>query len=154
MRKIVTLLSVLFIFTSCNSQNKELQQKKDDPVLAKNEPKESWKVNKEYDEQGNLIRLDSTYIWSFSSEENEISSETLDSLMNNFRLKYDPDFPSMFDDNLFGFFTHDSIGAQSFFQDDFFMNNWNNRIKEMEEMMRKSDSVHKLFLDEHRKKRI
>lgn len=32
-----------------------------------NEPKEDIKVNREYDENGNVIRYDSTYSWSWSS---------------------------------------------------------------------------------------
>ena len=156
MRKIVTLFSVLFVFVSCNAQedkDNKLSQN-NDPELAEAKPKESWKVDKEFDEDGNLIRLDSTYTWSFSSDGKEVSPETIDSLMDNFRLRLNSDYPSMFNDDLFGFFTRDSIGTNSFFQEDFFMKNWQNRMEEMEEMIQKSDSIHKEYLDEFRKKQI
>lgn len=156
MRKIVCLFSVLFVFASCNAQedkDNKLSQN-NDPELAEVKPKENWKVNKEFDEDGNLIRLDSTYTWSFSSDGKEISPGTVDSLMNSFRLRLNSNYPSMFNDDLFGFFTHDSIGASSFFQEDFFMKNWQNRMEEMEKMIQRSDSIHKEYLDEFRKKRI
>lgn len=156
MRKIVTLFSVLFVFTSCNAQEEKDNElsRINDPELAEVKPKESWNVDKEFDEDGNLIRLDSTYTWSFSSNGKEISPETMDSLMDTFRLRLDSDYLSMFNDDLFGFFTHDSIGANSFFQEDFFMKNWQNRMEEMEKMIQKSDSIHKEYLNEYRKKRI
>lgn len=156
MRKIVTLFSVLFVFASCNAQeskDKKIPQN-NDRELAEAKPKESWKVDKEFDEDGNLIRLDSTYTWSFSSDGKEISPETVDSLMDSFRLRLNSNYPSMFNNDLFGFFAHDSIGTRSFFQEDFFMKNWQNRMDEMEKMIQRSDSIHKEYLDEFRKKQI
>ncbi|MCB4234259.1 hypothetical protein LDL59_01710 [Kaistella anthropi] len=49
-----------------------------------NQPIEDIKVNKEYDENGNLIRYDSTYTYYYSNiEGDEIAA---DSIFNNFRI--------------------------------------------------------------------
>ena len=153
MKKIVILFSVLFIFSSCNGQEVKEKTNEGEANLNEVKPKESWSVDREFDEDGNLIKLDSTYSWSFSSDGKEISSKTVDSLMNSFRSRFDSDFPSKINKNFFDFFAQDSFGEKSFLQDDFFMNNWNSRMEEMEKMMKRSDSIHKFFLDGFRDKK-
>lgn len=153
MKKIAVLLSILFIFGSCNGQEVKGKENKENSNLNDVKPKENWKVDKEFDEDGNLIRLDSTYTWSFSSDGKDISPKTLDSLMNSFRFRFDSDFPSEINKSMFDFFANDSFGEHSFLHDDFFMNNWKNRMDEMENMMKRSDSIHKFFLDEYRSKK-
>ncbi|MCF8371167.1 MAG: hypothetical protein K9H64_06080 [Bacteroidales bacterium] len=50
-----------------------------------NEPKEDIKVNREYDENGNMIRYDSTYTWSWSSNgENESIPDSMFQFNNGF----------------------------------------------------------------------
>jgi hypothetical protein len=76
--------------------------KSDKTQKPKNSPKEDIKVNREYDEKGNLIKFDSTYSYSFSS----------DTTLKDFNFK---DFPDPFGMN-FNFF-NDSDFNQSFFKD-------------------------------------
>ncbi len=45
-----------------------------DKDQKKNQPKEDIKVNREYDEQGNLIRFDSTYTYNWSSDTTLVNS--------------------------------------------------------------------------------
>ncbi|HAQ21545.1 MAG TPA: hypothetical protein DCR40_20290 [Prolixibacteraceae bacterium] len=70
----------------------------------KNSPKEDFKVNREYDEQGNLIRFDSTYTYSWSSDS---------TLQNSLSFK---DFDNLFGDN-FSFFNDSAFTGHSFFDD-------------------------------------
>lgn len=60
MKRLLVLLVLGFMFQiSMNGQNSK---------SPKNTPKEDIKVNREYDEKGNLIRFDSVYSYSFSGD--------------------------------------------------------------------------------------
>ena len=56
-------MMIIFMFSACNifSQNNEKSQNN-----SKNQPKVDIKVNKQYDDKGNVIGYDSTYSYSFS----------------------------------------------------------------------------------------
>lgn len=64
----------------------------------KNMPKEDIKVNREYDEQGNLIRFDSTYTYNWSSDSTLLNQLDKNHFFEN-RLKFSND--SSFWDNSF-----------------------------------------------------
>lgn len=94
MKRLIVLLALSFVF-----QNHMIAQNSKSP---KNTPKEDIKVNREYDEKGNLIRFDSIYSYSFSG----------DTTLQDF---YFGDFPSNFG-SPFDFLS-DSSFNQSFFED-------------------------------------
>ena len=64
-------------------------------VQKKNFPKEDFKVNREYDEHGNLIRFDSTYTYNWSGD----TILNNDQLQKNFRHHFDEHF-KFFNDSL------------------------------------------------------
>jgi len=65
MKKALILGSFLgLISLGCHAQDKKTTEKE-----TENKPKTSYQVHKEYDEHGNLIRLDSTYSYVYSSTE-------------------------------------------------------------------------------------
>lgn len=119
MKKIATLLVILFCVTAS--------------VWAqKNTPQEKSIVNKEYDENGNLIQYDSTYVWkwnsdstmNFSFDENFAFGKEFpgmfeeffgDSVFENFGFFNDHHFPSFNDDEFFRHFQH-SFPDSAFFQ--------------------------------------
>ncbi len=72
------------------------------PEQKSNLPKEDIKVNREYDEKGNLIKFDSIYSYSWSGDT---------TLMKSFAPK---DFPDMFGDS-FNFFNDSAFLGDSFF---------------------------------------
>jgi hypothetical protein len=76
-------------------------------------PKISYKVNKEYDDKGNLIRFDSTYSYVYSGAGSSFGGPA-DSLLKTFRF----DFPSRLSlgDSTRSFF------SDPFFSDPFFKN--------------------------------
>lgn len=73
-------------------------------VQKKNLPKEDFKVNREYDEHGNLIRFDSTYTYNWSGDT---------TLIND---KMPENFDHFFNDH-FKFFNDSSSMGNSFFGD-------------------------------------
>ena len=81
-------MAILFSLTSCKGQDK-----KEDVVTKQGDkkemeqPKGTWKVDKEFDENGNLIRYDSIYSWSSSDTINDLATMDKDSLLNNFESK-------------------------------------------------------------------
>jgi hypothetical protein len=87
MKKITTLLGILF----CASATIWAQ---------KNAPEEKSIVKKEFDENGNLIQYDSTFVWQWNS----------DSTMN---FSFDNDFTSGKEfPEMFGYFFNDSLFEQ------------------------------------------
>lgn len=99
----------------------------------KNTPQEKSIVNKEYDENGNLIQYDSTYVWqwnsdttiNFSFDDNfafgkgfpEMFGEfDADSIFEQFGFLNDHHFPSFNNDEFFGQFLH-SFPDSAFFKD-------------------------------------
>lgn len=101
------------------------------------EPKTDIKVEKEFDENGNLIRYDSTYssFYNYSST----NMKALDSLMNRFKSNiwspFSSDFPSLngFGNHLF----HDF--------NDLFGNEFFNLHESMQKEFERMDSLRKWF---------
>ena len=91
------LLSILGagIFGICLAQSKDLK---------KNSPKEDIKVNKKYDEKGNLIQYDSTYTYNWSSDTTFMNQMSPEDIKNFFG-----DHSKFFNDN--------SLMGNSFFED-------------------------------------
>ncbi|MCB0400186.1 MAG: hypothetical protein KDD26_11315, partial [Winogradskyella sp.] len=63
MRKVMLFLFVAILATSCNAQDTQKSSKDASDLEIQNDtllkPKGNWKVNKEVDENGNIIRYDS-----------------------------------------------------------------------------------------------
>lgn len=94
-RFILFFVGCFGLFTVGQTQNIEQKKKL---------PKEDIKVNKEYDEQGNLIRFDSIYTYNWSSDT---------TLINSLNPK---DFNQFFGDH-FSFFNDSSFIGKSFLED-------------------------------------
>ena len=73
--------------------------KKEAPSGFSNQPKATLKVSREYDENGNLIRCDSTLTWSYSNFGKNLF--LTDTIFNKF-------------------FSNDSLIKREFFKDGFF----------------------------------
>lgn len=157
MRVLILMFLFVFMFTSCNGQEVKKSPKQQDGVAHNKEvkPQESWKVNKEVDENGNVTRLDSTYVWSYSSDGKELSQEELDSLMNRFTLHFERQFPKGLDHGVFGNFANDSAFMRPFINNEFFFRNWNGTDEDMEQFMKRADSLQRQFMNRfHDQKQI
>lgn len=153
MKNTIAFLTMVILFWSCNGQDqaKELQENKKDS-LSEKFPEGSWTVNKEFDEDGNLIRMDSTYTYSWSSDGKALSSEEMDSLMTDFRKYFDLNFgsrQSFFKDLEPTFpFEEDTTGWNSFFERGFFERNEDLLHERMNEMIKRADSLHREFFEQ------
>jgi len=75
-----------------------------EPIKKQDSPKEDVKVNREYDDKGNLIKFDSLHSYSWSSDT---------TLLKSFSPK---DFTDQLDDQ-FNFFSDSTFQGNSFFKD-------------------------------------
>lgn len=126
MKRYILLLAVCVLFLiTIVAQN----PKSDKGQKPKNSPKEDIRVNREYDEKGNLIKFDSTYSYSFSS----------DTTFKDFDFK---DFGDPFGMN-FNFF-NDSAFNQSFFKDfdSFFFNDFGQNPDSLESRLNRMQNFH------------
>ncbi|TNJ42440.1 hypothetical protein KFZ70_14800 [Tamlana fucoidanivorans] len=131
-------LFCLLLFFNCSGQNKDSKAKNG------NSPDENISVNKEYDEHGNLIKYDSIYSYSYSS-----NGKTPDSL----KLKFQKHFNShsFFNDAFFDdFFQKDSI-SNHFDYENFFYDGFMNQDEHIKNMMRRMDSIQQLFFNQQQK---
>ncbi|MGE5449325.1 MAG: hypothetical protein ACM3PR_13265, partial [Bacteroidales bacterium] len=120
---ILLALSVVFLISivAQNPKSNKTQNAKQD----KTKPKEDIRVNREYDEKGNLIKFDSVYSYSYSS----------DSTLKDFDFKNFSD-PFEMNSKLF----NDSVFSQFFMKDfdlhfpDSFMQNRDSMISKLNKM--------------------
>lgn len=134
MKHIFLLAVAIFLgLINCWGQNKEK-----DTVMI-NQPNTDIKVNKEYDDNGNLIRYDSTYSYSYSSDGTD--SLMSDSVMNIFKEHFNKQFLSSDDPFMKDFFFPDSISKDDFFDDDFFTKRFREHIEQMDRLFYEMDSV-------------
>lgn len=146
MKKIVALL-VILVITGCNNQEKEKQQiESDEQEMSTIKPSEKWDVKKEYDEQGNLIRYDSIYSWSYSNVKGDSLRVNLDSIMDSFKMYFGKNRSIDWDDDFYYFPKNDSLFMKDFFKDDYFLRNWQMQHSEFEGMIKKMDSLRNDFL--------
>ena len=122
MKKYILLLMMGLLSVSCNSQNnylKKIETKESDEKIVK-EPKGTWKVDKEFDENGNLIRYDSVYSWSSNDKYNNLSLSERDSLMQSYKSRFFTNFSGFENQGFEDVFSKDSLFSKHFFNDDFF----------------------------------
>lgn len=139
MKRLIQILMILFLTFSCNAQNIE-DQKAD--MKNKIDPKTNIIVNKEFDENGNLIRFDSTYSYFYSNIEND---STFTDFQNNFFNSF-PDFQGPFFNDMF--FT-DSLLMYDFYKKDFFSKRFELNRKKFDQIFEKMDSIKNKFYNDY-----
>ncbi len=139
MKKLAILSMVALLAASCDAQenkNSDLAQNNDQAL--KQEPKGAWKVDKEVDENGNIIKYDSIYSWSSDSNRHSLTQEQMDSIMGDFRAAFGMHFDDFNGEDFPGFFNRDSLLAKDFMNGDFGMDfsNFDDLREQMEKMRR------------------
>jgi hypothetical protein len=135
------LAGLLFTgIVSCRSQ--EATQHKD--TSKKGIPKEEVVVTKKYDENGNLIALDSVYTYYYSNMEGDTLAT--DSILSDFNIFFGDNFSGFSNDDLFNM---DSTYMSGFFHDDFFEQSFVNQDKHLLKMMQEMDSLKNEFFKGH-----
>ena len=146
----ITMTVLALLLSSCDRDSKgqtaDLKKNQTDSVIK---PKVDIKVNRRFDEKGNLIGFDSTYTSYYSN----ISGDTaqMDSLMGSFDRYFREDHSSFFKKQFDPLFFNDSTRYPDFFHDDFFMRRYELNDPYMRGMMQRMDSIKNQFYREHRK---
>lgn len=138
------LIAVAIALNSCDAQYKE--SKKEDNKTPQNMPKEDIKVNKEYDEAGNLIRFDSTYTYYYSN----IDSNAIlgDSIFNKFKDEFNMHYPFSYKPFFNDFFFQDSLLKYDFYKEDFFLERFRRNMEQTEKMFQDMDSIKNKYFKE------
>ncbi len=138
MKKIFFFAMMLTLsLSSCSGQKKENLSN-----TVKNEPETNVKVNKEYDENGNLIRYDSTYTYFYSNVDD---AKVRDSILSNFKKHFNDTY--FFSDEPFfnDLFFEDSLMQYDFYKNDFFSKRFKNNMMMMEDLFKEMDSIKNSF---------
>lgn len=146
---LILLVTASIVIASCHEKtngqdNRNFQ--KDQASVAQdslNKPKVDIKVNRRYDEKGNLIGFDSTYSSFYSNIKGDTSR--MDSLMSRFDRYYNRNHSSFFDSQFNSLFFTDSLLYPDFFHKDFFMKRYEMNDDYLKSMMHRMDSIKNRF---------
>ena len=151
MKKYILFITVALLSVGCSSQNneakKELAKEKQDSIAE--QPKGSWKVDKEFDENGNLIRYDSIYSWSSNNKFNDFSSVNKDSLLKSFESKFFSGFSHFENQGFEHIFSEDSLFSKHFFNDDFFKSDFGKDFMDIDKIRQQMIARQKKFLEKY-----
>ncbi len=129
---------ISLIFSGCNEKIKNKNEEKDE-MISENLPQENIWVNKEYDEDGNLIRYDSTYTYYFSKAmENKAIA---DSIFKNFQKMFSESYPFSTKPYFDKLFFQDSLLKYDFYKKDFFYNRFRQNMQLLDKLFFEMDSV-------------
>jgi hypothetical protein len=117
---------------SCNGQTKNSEKE-----LKDNVPHKNIVVNKEYDENGNLIRFDSTYSYYYSNTNKD--STLRDSIFDNFTDHFNQSYSFSNHPFFKDFFFQDSLLMYDFYKKDFFYERFRNNMERMDSLFREMD---------------
>jgi hypothetical protein len=139
-KNIVFVVILSLLLNACNGQNLKPEQKEEN---KKPTPETNIKVNKEYDEEGNLVRYDSVYTSYYSN----IEGDTLmrDSIFEAFKKSFDKSYPFSSEPFFENLFFEDSLLMYDFYKDDFFQSRYYQNPYKMDELFREMDSLKNLF---------
>lgn len=141
---IVLFLIPLFAF-ACNGQIRNTEDKTESISSDSIQPKTEFKVNKVYDENGNLIRYDSTYFWSYTNSFGDSVYLDIDSVMSEFRPFMNKRLPGFYPQFNQDHFLVDSTFYQDFMNPHYYFDRWNRDLEMMNEMMQRMDSLKSQF---------
>ncbi|SHJ81248.1 hypothetical protein SAMN04487911_14013 [Arenibacter nanhaiticus] len=148
LRKYGILLLTALLSTGCNSQESNISK---DEKVGSEPPKGSWKVHREFNDDGELIRYDSIYTWSSENSLNELGSLDRDSILQSMQSRFYKNF-SQFDFDKEGFgrmFGEDSLFIKRFFNEDFFQNEFGKDFMDLDKMYQRMEARRKQFLDRY-----
>lgn len=151
MKKYILLLMVCLLSISCNGQKTESKNTETKESKGKiiEEPKGSWKVDKEFDENGNLIRYDSIYSWSSNTKFDNLSSSERDSLMQSFKSKFFTNFSGFENQGFEDVFSQDSLFSKHFFNEDFFGSDFGKDVMDIDKIRSQMIERQKKFLEKY-----
>lgn len=142
MKAIISFFATLMLMVGCEAQNSTEQPTVNDDT-AQIQPKTDIRVNKEYDDDGNLIRYDSVY----SSYYSNVQGDTVmsDSILSEFRKHFNTQFPMSVNPFFNDMFFNDSLMQYDFYKDEFFQNRFKDNWRHMDEYFKQMDSIKNEF---------
>ncbi len=146
MKKLWSMALLILLTTGCNAQ--ENKTDKQDAVDNSPQPQVKWDVKKEYDDQGNLIRYDSVYTWTYTNAAGDSVVVPVDSVLQHFESFFNSQWPSIWDEQFMQPMWDDSLLYKDFGRPDYFYDRWQDDFFRMEEMFRRMDSLRNRFLEE------
>jgi hypothetical protein len=146
MKKVLIACLLLCGATACNGQAEKSETLQNKASQPESRPGASWKVNRHYDEKGNLIGYDSTYVWSFSPGNGGLNNTDPDSMMAAFRQYFNAGFPTLFSEGFGEPIWNDSLFSRDFGRSDYFMQRWQQHFFDVNKLMQRMDSMHNDFL--------
>ncbi|MEQ3498130.1 hypothetical protein ABMY20_00055 [Tenacibaculum sp. SSH1-16] len=146
MRKYMLCMVLALLTISCNGQK---HRQKESVERIEKQPKGSWKVDKEFDENGNLIRYDSIYTWSLNNNETNLSSIDRDSLLKSFKSKFFTNFSEFQAQGFEDVFSEDSLFSKHYFSNDFFKSNFGREFMEIDKIIKQMEDKQKKFLEKY-----
>jgi hypothetical protein len=151
MKKYILLFMVSLLSVSCIGQENETKkvEKEDNKTDIVEEPKGTWKVDKEFDENGNLIRYDSIYSWSSNDKFDNLSLSDKDSLMQSFKSRFFSNYSGFQNQGFEDIFSNDSLFSEHFFNDDFFGSNFGNDFMDIDKLRQQMIARQKKFLEKY-----
>ena len=141
MKNIILVATLLFFsLTSCNAQ---VNSKKSDEKKDSIQPEVNISVNKEYDENGNLIRVDSMYTSFYSNIKSDsiLEKQIFEKFKRNFDLNFKPIDSIFMKDS----YMMDPFKEFDFYTDDFFENHFRFRQERMKDIFKEMDSLKNSF---------
>jgi len=152
----IAFAGLLFVvFSGCNGQTKKEDPqpagtKKAMPVKedSLSKPRIEVKVNRQYDDKGNIVKFDSAYSYFYASPKGSMHLSN-DSVFNSFRFFFEKNYPDLMDRRTNNVFFTDSLFKYDFFNDDYFQKRFelNNRL--FENMYKQMDSIKRGFMKQN-----
>ncbi len=147
MKNIITLFISVLLFASCNAQTeKKTEVQKEEIGKEQIEPKVDYKVNKEYDDEGNLIGYDSTYTYYYSNIDKDAMMR--DSVFEKFSKHFNMGNSLTGDDFFRDFLKEESFSKDEFFKEDFFSGDFKSNQEIINRMLSRMDSLKNHFFIE------
>jgi hypothetical protein len=152
MKKYGMLVLSALLTLSCNSQEKKNEdnaQIKGKEEKITETPKGSWKVNREFDEEGNLIRYDSIYSWSSNRDFGDLATMDRDSILKSMQSRFYRSFSDFNNERFPDIFGSDSLFTKQFFTDDFFNSEFGNDFMDIDRVRERMESMQRKFLERY-----
>lgn len=149
MKKYLFVLMTVVLGLSCSGQSKEAKKAESKEKAIMEQPKGTWKVNREFDEDGNLVRYDSIYSWSSSHNFDNFSNLEKDSALEAFKSKFFSSFSDFENQGFENIFSKDSIFSKRFFNEGFFESNFGKDFMDIDHLRKQMIERQKEFLEKY-----
>lgn len=133
--------AIMLNLSACSGQatTEGAADKKDSLAYGIDTPQVDVRVNKQYDEHGNLIAFDSSYSAVYHGRAGDAAF--MDSVFKDFMPGFGMRFPFLNDPGFHALFFPDSSFHQDFFHDDFFQKRMEMNQRYIQRMMERMDSL-------------